>query len=237
MRVRVGTSGFSYKGWKGNFYPERFAEKDMLRFYAERFSTVEVNNTFYRMPSESTLKRWSEEVPARFAFVLKASRRITHLGRLLDVRDSVTYFVNTASVLGEKLGPLLFQLPPNFKKDSGRLRDFLALLPPGFRAAMEFRHASWFDDEVHDLLRARGAALCFADGDEELEVPFVATADWGYLRLRRPEYGEPELRAWAERIGARSWKDAFVFFKHEEEGRGPKLAARFLEALGPAASG
>lgn len=228
MRVFVGTSGYSYKEWKGNFYPKDLPEKNMLPFYAERFQTVEINNTFYRMPSETVLSRWAEEVPEGFAFALKAPRRITHEMRLKDAEDAVSYFLKTASVLGKKLGPILFQLPPFSKKDLPRLRDFLSLLPRERRAAFEFRHVSWFDHEVYQALGSQGAALCLAETDED-DTPLISTATWGYLRLRRKEYGERELHAWADRIRDQRWDDAFVFFKHEEEGRGPKLAARFIE--------
>jgi uncharacterized protein YecE (DUF72 family) len=227
MRLWVGTSGYSYKEWKGTFYPERLPAKEMLRYYAQRFQTVEINNTFYRLPSAPMLARWAEEVPERFVFVLKASRRITHDYKLKNVDESVAYFLTTVSVLGERLGPVLFQLPPALKKDVPRLREFLARLPPERRSAFEFRHASWFDNEVYDVLRSYGAALCIADADDELTVPFVSTADWGYLRLRRENYGDPELRDWRARIRGEGWQDAFVFFKHEEEGKGPQLAAQF----------
>ena len=227
MRIRAGTSGWSYKEWKGHFYPEKVAAKDMLRYYGERFPTVEVNNTFYRMPNLATLESWAAEVPDDFSFVLKASKRITHDKRLKDVGDSVEYLLRTAGTLGSKLGPFLVQLPPNLKKDVPRLRDFLALLPA--RAAFEFRHTSWFDDEVYAALRERGAAWCVADTGEEGDPPFVSTVDWGYLRLRRVAYEESDLQSWADRVRAQGWNEAFVFFKHEEAGTGPKLAARFLE--------
>jgi uncharacterized protein YecE (DUF72 family) len=225
----VGTSGYSYKEWKGTFYPKDLPEKQMLHFYGEQFRTVEINNTFYRMPKASVLEAWAEDVPADFKFVLKASQRITHIKRLKDVADSVSYLVETAGALGERLGALLFQMPPNLKKDTPRLRDFLALLPRACRAAMEFRHASWFDDEVFNLLREHQAALCIAEAEDNLEVPFVATANWGYLRLRRPDYGDAELKAWVKRVREQDWQDAFVFFKHEDEGKGPQMAKRFLE--------
>lgn len=229
MTLHVGTSGYSYKEWKGPFYPEDLAEKQMLRFYGERFRTVEINNTFYRMPKTSVLEAWAGEVPDGFTFVLKASQRITHVQRLKDAGDSVSYLLKVAAALKERLGPLLFQLPPNLKKDAPRLREFLALLPAQTRAAFEFRHASWFDEEVFGLLREHQAALCIAEAENDLEVPFVKTADWGYLRLRRPDYGDAELKTWAERVQGQGWEDAFVFFKHEDEGMGPKMAARFLE--------
>jgi uncharacterized protein YecE (DUF72 family) len=233
LKVLVGTSGFAYKQWKGTFYPEKLPDAEMLGFYSRRFPTVEINNTFYRMPSRSVLARWAEETPAGFTFVLKAPQRITHQKRLGDVADEVSYFLGTSSALGGKLGPLLFQLPPFLKKDVPRLRSFLALLPPDRRAAVEFRHGSWFDEEVFAALRERGAALCAADTDEGEEAAgrVVPTAAWGYLRLRRAEYGEADLAAWAERIRAQPWPEAYVFFKHEESGRGPDLAARLLARL------
>jgi len=229
MNFYLGTSGYSYKEWKGPFYPEDLPEKQMLRFYGERFRTVEINNTFYRMPKASVLENWAEEVPADFKFVLKASQRITHMQRLKDTGDSVSYLLKVAGVLKERLGPLLFQLPPFLKKDLPRLREFVALLPNDRRAAFEFRHESWFDEEIFALLREHQVALCIAEAEDGVEVPFVSTADWGYLRLRRPDYGDPELKVWRQRIQDQGWSDAFVFFKHEDEGVGPKLAARFLE--------
>lgn len=233
MRIRAGTSGWSYKEWKGYFYPEKLAAKNMLRYYGERFSTVEVNNTFYRMPNASTLENWAGEVPDDFAFVLKAPKRITHERRLKDVGDSVDYLLRTAVALRPKLGPFLVQLPPSMKKDVPRLREFLSLLGSSDRAAFEFRHVSWFDDEVYAALRERNAAWCVAETGEEGDPPFVATADWGYLRLRRVEYSDDDLRSWADRVRSQSWGETFVFFKHEEAGTGPKLAARFMELCEP----
>ena len=229
MNLYVGTSGYSYKEWKGNFYPEDLPDKQMLRFYGERFRSVEINNTFYRMPKPSVLEAWAAEVPSNFLFVLKASQRITHHQRLKDTSDSVAYLLKVAAVLKERLGPLLFQLPPYLKKDVPRLREFLALLPRDRRSALEFRDESWFDTEVFDLLRNHQAALCIAEAEDGVEVPFVSTADWGYLRLRRPDYGDAELKTWATRIRAQGWQDAFIFFKHEDEGMGPKMAKRFFE--------
>src|SRR5215472_11398980 len=229
MNLYVGTSGYSYKEWKGTFYPDDLKEKEMLHYYGERFRTVEINNTFYRMPKESVLESWAADVPANFKFVLKASQRITHMQRLKDAGDSVSYLLKVAGTLGERLGPLLFQLPPFLKKDASRLRDFLALLPTERRAALEFRHESWFDEEVFGLLRDHQAALCIAEAEDGIEVPFVSTADWGYLRLRRPDYQDSDLKEWGQRIGKQNWRDAFVFFKHEEEGKGPQMAKRFLE--------
>jgi uncharacterized protein YecE (DUF72 family) len=236
MHFYVGTSGCSYKEWKGSFYPEKLPAKQMLGFYAERFATVEINNTFYRMPEASVLEAWAAQVPATFRFVLKAPQDITHRKRLKDAGALLLSLVDTARVLKERLGPLLFQLPPNFAKDLARLRAFLALLPARVRAAFEFRHSSWFDDEVFGLLRDHKAALCVADADDDLEVPFVATADWGYLRLRRPDYGTAALKKWAERMRKQEWTDAFVFFKHEDAGTGPRFAARLLELLAEGAT-
>jgi uncharacterized protein YecE (DUF72 family) len=231
MKVRAGTSGYSYKEWKGYFYPADLPEARMLRFYAERLSTVEINNTFYRMPAEKVLLNWAAQVPDNFAFVLKAPRRITHEKKLKNIEDDVAYLVKTAAVLGEKRGPLLFQLPPFFRKDVACLRAFLGLLSKQDQAALEFRHESWFDDEVYAALREQNAALCVADADSELTVPFVATASWGYLRLRREEYSDKDLRAWIQRVHDQSWKEVFIFFKHEEAGKGPQLATRLLELV------
>src|SRR5262245_51871092 len=232
MNLHVGTSGYSYKEWKGSFYPEDMPASGMLRYYGERFGTVEINNTFYRMPNASVLEGWAAEVPASFKFVLKASQRITHIQRLKNVGELVTYLIDVAATLKDRLGPLLFQLPPNMKKDVPRLRDFLALLSANQRSAFEFRHQSWFDDEVLSLLREHRIALCIAEAEEGVEVPFVSTADWGYLRLRMPEYTDADLETWLKRVQGEAWKDAFVFFKHEDEGKGPQMAKRFLKLAG-----
>ncbi len=229
MNLYVGTSGYSYKKWKGAFYPKGLPDKQMLRYYGERFRTVEINNTFYQTPKASVLEAWAGAVPTEFQFVLKAPQQITHRQRLKDAGDSVSQLLEVAGALKDRLGPLLFQLPPNMKKDVPRLGEFLALLPSRRRAAFEFRHSSWFDEEVFGLLRRHRAALCIAEAEGDLKVPFVATADWGYLRLRRPDYGDAEIRTWAERVREQDWRDAFVFFKHEDEGKGPQMAKRFLE--------
>jgi uncharacterized protein YecE (DUF72 family) len=232
VRILVGTSGYSYKQWKGRFYPDKMKEPEMLGFYAQRFPTVEINNTFYRMPSRDVLAKWAADTPATFTFVLKAPQRITHQKRLGDVAEDLEYFLGTAEAMGNKLGPLLFQLPPYLKKDLPRLSSFLELLPPGRRAAFEFRHESWFDEEVMAALRGRKAALCTADTEEGGPTADVSpTADWGYLRLRRADYGEDQLRGWADRIRAQPWQDAFVFFKHEDEAKGPELAERLTALL------
>jgi uncharacterized protein YecE (DUF72 family) len=231
VRLFVGTSGFSYKEWKGSFYPEDLPASAMLRFYSERLSAVEINNTFYRMPRPELLTQWSEQVPAGFVFVLKASQQITHRKRLKEAGDSVDYFFRMAASLGDRLGPVLFQLPPNLKKDLPRLAAFLETLPAGARAAFEFRHASWFDDDVFQALSARGAALCLAE-DEELETPLVSTARWGYARLRRQDYARADLERKAAQYRVQPWSDLFVFFKHEEGGRGPALAREFADIFG-----
>jgi len=236
MRVLVGTSGFSYPAWRGSFYPEKLPESKMLGHYATRMGAVEINNTFYRMPTPETLARWAAETPDAFRFALKSPRRITHDRRLSDVTSAVERLDQAARALGEKLGPILFQLPPNMKKDVVRLDDFLATLPPGLRAAMEFRHTSWFEDDVYACLRTRGAALCIAES-EELATPPIATAPWGYLRLRRQDYDRAALDAWAERIQGQSWETAYVFFKHEDEAKGPDFAATFTNICGETALG
>jgi uncharacterized protein YecE (DUF72 family) len=236
MQVLVGTSGFSYPAWRGSFYPEKLPESKMLGHYATRMGAVEINNTFYRMPTPETLARWAAETPDAFRFALKSPRRITHDRRLSDVTSAVERLDQAARALGEKLGPILFQLPPNMKKDVVRLDDFLATLPPGLRAAMEFRHTSWFEDDVYACLRTRGAALCIAES-EELATPPIATAPWGYLRLRRQDYDRAALDAWAERIQGQSWETAYVFFKHEDEAKGPDFAATFTNICGETALG
>ena len=232
MNLYVGTSGYSFPEWKGTFYPAELPAKRMLNYYGQHFRAVEINNTFHRMPKVSVLETWAGEVPSDFRFVLKAPQQITHVQRLKDVDESLSYLLEVAGVLQEHLGPILFQLPPNLKKDLPRLRDFLALLPPRRRVAFEFRHQSWFDDEVFALLQRNQAALCIAEAENDLEIPFLSTADWGYLRLRRPDYGAAELKKWAKRVRGEKWRDVFVFFKHEDAGKGPILAERFLELAG-----
>jgi len=230
MIIRVGTSGYAYREWKGSFYPVDLKPEGFLAYYASRLTAVEINNTFYRMPSEKLLLQWAGQVPAGFTFVLKAPQTITHRKRLIECAEDAGYFMRTASVLDSMLGPTLFQLPPNMKPDLPRLRAFLELIPRTWRAAFEFRHAGWFTEETFDALRSRNASLVVAETDEEesgLQVPFVATADWGYLRLRRTSYGESDLRGWAARVQSAPWREAFVFFKHEDEGTGPRLAADF----------
>ena len=232
--IQVGTSGYNYPEWKGRFYPEKLPASGMLPFYASQFSTVEINYTFYRMPTEKLLAGWSAQVPAHFTFALKAPRRITHDKRLKDCADTVAAFCRIAGSLGERLGPLLFQLPPNLKCDLAVFDAFLDMLPPRAPAAFEFRHASWLDEPVFERLRARNLALCIADSDDR-HTPHVATADFGYLRLRDEGYADADLARWAAIVTAEStWQRAFVYFKHEDEGKGPEFARAFLEHLGGA---
>ena len=235
MRVSVGTSGYSYKEWKGTFYPDDLPASKMLPFYAQHFRSVEINNTFYRMPEEKTLTKWASEVPDGFTFVLKAPQRITHQKKLAGAEDEVRYFLEVAKVLGPKLGPLLFQLPPYFRKDLDKLRAFLSLVPKESRVALEVRNESWLADDVYDALREHDAALCISDTDEVADPDrlIVPTASWGYLRLRRTEYPGHALEAWAARVQRQSWSAAYVFFKHEDEGKGPAFARTFLSVLSP----
>ena len=228
MQLLTGTTGYSYKEWVGPFYPDKTPAAAMLRYYAQRFTTVEINNTFYRMPAEPVLERWAADVPAGFSFALKASRFITHIKRLKEVESSVAEFTRRAAFLGDKLGILLFQLPPFMKKDLPRLRDLLAALPPERRVAVEFRNDSWHDDEVYAALRERGAALCVMEDDEGVS-PLVRTSKDAYLRLRRTQYGERDLRAWIDRIAEHSPERAWVYFKHEEEALAPRFAVRLAE--------
>jgi uncharacterized protein YecE (DUF72 family) len=231
MRIYIGTSGFSYAPWRGSFYPEKLPAAKMLSYYAERLDAVEINNTFYRMPAPDQLAKWAAETPDGFQFALKSPKRITHDRKLADVGDTLARLAEAAGTLGGRLGPVLFQLPPFLKKDLPRLQGFVAALPAGLRAAVEFRHDSWFEADVYDALRARDVALCLAES-EDLATPVEETASWGYLRLRRQDYDDAALDAWAERLKARSWTSAHVFFKHEDEGQGPKLAAKFRERVG-----
>jgi uncharacterized protein YecE (DUF72 family) len=232
VNIRVGTSGYNYPAWKGTFYPAKLPASQMLEYYAQRLSTVEVNYTFYRMPNAKIVAGWDAATPGGFSFVLKAPQRITHFARLRDVDDPLRFFLETARKLGAKLGPILFQLPPNFKKDLDRLNDLLTQFPAELRCAWEFRHESWLVDEVYEALRVANAALCVAD-TEEKHTPLVATADWGYLRLRDEGYEKNDLEQWANTVRdlGKGWQDAFIFFKHEESGIGPKLAQQFVDLL------
>lgn len=228
MEIRVGTSGYSYKEWKGAFYPEKLPGSEMLRFYVTQFDTVEINNTFYRMPDEKMLASWRDDTPPGFTFSMKAPRRISHIKRLRDCEQDVVEFVRRAGTLGDKCGPLLFQLPPFMKADVALLDEFLACAPAGPRYAFEFRHDSWLNDTVYESLRKHDTMLCVAETDD-LHVPLVATASVGYLRLRELHYDDERLRGWAQRIASQPWTRAYVYFKHEDEALGPKFARRFTE--------
>lgn len=232
MNLFVGTSGYSYKEWKGGFYPEKLPAKDMLAYYATRLPAVEINNTFYRLPQKSVLENWKDQVPESFRFSVKASQRITHFKRLNDVSNETNYLLETAAALGDRLGPVLFQLPPNMKKDLPRLESFLQNLPPETKATWEFRHPTWLEDDVLELLTRHNQPLCISDTDD-LPVNHVdKTANWGYLRLRRFNYSAENLVEWLQRVRDQNWDYAYVFFKHEDEGTGPKLAGEFLRLAG-----
>jgi uncharacterized protein YecE (DUF72 family) len=235
MRVHVGTSGYNYPEWRGTFYPAELKAKDMFGYYASRFRTVEINYTFYRMPTPKTTTAWRERAPEGFTYVLKAPRRITHDRRLKECDESVQTFCGAARLLGPHLGPLLFQLPPSARCDLPRLEAFLSILPADIRAAFEFRHESWHSEDVYAALASRNAALCIADfGDRT--TPVKATASHGYFRLRDQGYSRADLRTWVERLAAigSAWEDVFVYFKHEDEGTGPEFAATFVSELGKA---
>jgi uncharacterized protein YecE (DUF72 family) len=233
VSIWVGTSGYNYPEWKGSFYPATLTSAQMLPYYAERFPTVEINYTFYRMPTEKVVEGWRRSTPGVYALTLKAPRRITHDARLRHAGDPLRQFLQVAGTLGPKLGALLFQLPPNLKKDAALLSAFLDEFPPRVRAAFEFRHASWFDDEVYALLRARNLALCIADS-EKLSTPVVATADYGYFRVRDEGYTSADIARWADVVdrSASGGREVFVYFKHEEEGKGPELARTLMARLG-----
>ncbi|MGH8284238.1 MAG: DUF72 domain-containing protein [Steroidobacteraceae bacterium] len=233
MAIWVGTSGYNYPEWKGSFYPEKLPAAKMLPYYAERLSTVEINYTFYRTPNAKILEGWNSATPDRFRLTLKAPKRITHDARLRDCADNVRYFTETAATLGPKLGALLFQLPPGFRKDLAVLDAFLQTFPPGVRTAFEFRHGSWLDDEVCARLRARNLALCVADS-ETMATPVKITADYAYFRLRDEGYTPDDIARWAQTIRdtTSGCSDVFVYFKHEEAGKGPEFARLLLDALG-----
>jgi uncharacterized protein YecE (DUF72 family) len=229
MNLYVGTSSYSERVWKGKFYPKGLPDAQMLGYYSERFRAVEINSTFFAMPKASVLEKWADQVPAGFRFAIKSPRQITHLQWLQNKDELVSTLLEVVGTLRERLGPLLFQLPPTAKKDVSRLRAFLTLVPSQQRVAFEFRHPSWFDDEVFGVLRDHRVALCVADADDDLEVPFVATTDWGYLRLRRLDYNTAAMRKWVKQIQGQAWGDAFVFFKHEDQANGPKFAQRLID--------
>ena len=232
MKLLAGTSGYAFKEWKGSFYPDGIKDDGMLSYYASQFPTVEINNTFYRLPRQHVLEDWATQVPESFRFSIKASQRITHFARLKpDSASALGFLLENTKVMGDKLGPILFQLPPNMKKDADRLRGFLELLPADRRFTIEFRHESWFDDEVYEALRARDVALCVID-QPEFSSPFESTASWGYVRLHRFDYDAARLKNWASRLQSSSWIDTYVYFKHDEGvGSGPPAVGAFMREL------
>jgi uncharacterized protein YecE (DUF72 family) len=232
VRLLAGTSGYAFKEWKGSFYPDDLKNDGWLGYYASKFPTVEINNTFYRLPKENVLREWAAQVPDNFTFAIKASQRITHYARLKpECADTVDFLLKNTSTLGSRLGPILFQLPPNMQKDVPRLRGFLGLLPPSRRFAIEFRHESWFDDDVFSALRERDIAMCLAE-QEDFKCPVNATASWGYLRLHRSDYDDAALGEWAKCVTTQTWSEAYVFFKHDEDGggSGPTAVTAFTRA-------
>jgi uncharacterized protein YecE (DUF72 family) len=232
VSIWVGTSGYNYPEWKGSFYPEKLSAARMLPYYAERFDTVEINYTFYRMPTEKILSGWHQETPPRFRLTLKAPKRITHDARLRDCAEALDRFLQVSRTLESKLGAILFQLPPYFRKDLGVLDGFLAMLPADLCGAFEFRHASWLDAEVYARLRARNLALCIADS-EKSSTPLELTADYAYFRLRDEGYTPQDIDRWASTIREQTsqCREVFVYFKHEEQGIGPQFAQRLLQGL------
>jgi uncharacterized protein YecE (DUF72 family) len=231
-RLLAGTSGYAFKEWKGTFYPEDIKPDGMLGFYATRFPTVEINNTFYRMPRENVIADWAAQVPDSFTFAVKASQRITHYARLKpESKDLVDYLLKNTAGLGDKLGPVLFQLPPNMKKDLERLKAFLELLPDDRRFTIEFRNSSWFEEDVVDALKAKNVALTITEQDD-FATPPIASANWGYVRLHRFDYNESMLRDWAARVKEQPWEMAYVYFKHDEgEGSGPPAVDAFARLV------
>jgi uncharacterized protein YecE (DUF72 family) len=233
VKILAGTSGYAFKEWKGNFYPADLKDDGFLGFYASKFPAVEINNTFYRLPKENVLLEWAAQVPETFTFALKASQRITHYARLKEESASaLDFLLKNTSKLGDRLGPILFQVPPNLKKDVNRFRGFLGLLPSDRRYVFEFRHESWFDDEVYDVMRERDIAMCVAEQDD-FRCPVVCTATWGYLRLHKLDYQSAELVDWARCVSAQQWNEAYVFFKHDETengGSGPPAVSTFVGA-------
>ena len=232
MHLFIGTSGYSYPKWKGRFYPEKLPQKQMLGYYAERFGAVEINNTFYKMPVASDVTSWTEQVPKSFRFALKAPQTITHFKRLKDAEEPTAQFFHIVAALKARLGPVLFGLPPNFKRDLPRLRAFLHFIPKKQKVAFEFRHPSWFDEEVYDCLRKHHIALCIAHTEEFPLPEMISTAAFGYVRLRCESYSAKDLAKWVERIQTQPWQETYVFFKHEDTGTGPKFAAQFHELAG-----
>jgi uncharacterized protein YecE (DUF72 family) len=233
MELVAGTSGYAYAEWKGSFYPHDLPAREMLGFYAGQLPAVEINNSFYRMPRASVLESWAAQVPDDFRFSIKASRRITHFKRLKDVAEETEFLLQSCAVLGARLGAILFQMPPNLGIDLARLESFLALLPRGTPGAFELRHPSWRAPDVDARLAARGCTRVIVDSDDDPAPDSLPSgASWGYLRLRRTSYDRGALASWAQRIAGAGFERALVFFKHEDAGAGPALAAQFLELAG-----
>ena len=232
MKLWIGTSGFQYPEWKGTFYPQKMPVSKMLPYYAERFATTEVNYSFRRIPSPKTISNWANATPDYFKFTFKAPQRVTHFAKLHDCTDTMEYFCDVISALDNKLGAVLFQLPPEFEKDVGRLNDFLATLPQHLQVAFEFRNESWFDEEVYGVLHERGAALCIAES-EKISTPPIVTGKFGYLRLRREDYTQDDIERWADFAASHvgDWSDLYIYFKHEESGVGPKFAQQMIDAM------
>jgi uncharacterized protein YecE (DUF72 family) len=232
LTILAGASGYSYKEWRGTFYPEKFAAEAMLRHYAERLPTVEINNTFYRLPKAEVVAAWAAETPPTFRFAIKASRRITHLARLKPetAADAVVFLYKNLAVLGSQRGPVLYQLPPFMKKDLARLEAFLALLPADHGAAFEFRNESWFTDDVYAALAKAGAALVLSEREDSKPPPIVATAPFGYARLRLEDYTDQDLKAWAKRLKGETWRTAYAYFMHEPTA--PAYAAKLMRFAG-----
>ena len=229
MQFLVGTSGFSYKEWKGHFYPKELPDKEMLSHYAQQFSAVEINSTFRRFPAATTVDAWAQQGSDSFRFALKARQSITHFRRLRNAEEQIDDFIDITSLLGKRRGPLLFQLPPNFKKDIPRLDAFFNYVAGRAAIVFQLQHESWFNDDVFRCLRAHSAALASVDDEGPACNKVVGTADWGYVRLRHERYTDASLKKWVKRIKAQDWKEVYVFFKHEDVGAGPKLASRFAE--------
>ena len=228
MKIYAGTSGYSYKEWKGSFYPQALAAKDMLSYYASKLPAVELNNTFYRLPQPGMIESWKAQVPENFRFVVKASQGITHFRRLKDAGDATKRMLDIVSGLGDRLAAVIYRFPEDMEKDLKRLESFLKHLPLDPPAVFDFRHPTWFDGDVRQLLRSQNRVLCVSDTDELPASRIDTTADWGYVRLRRVNYSTADLRDWISRMKDQDWKTAFVFFKHEDEGTGPRLAAEFI---------
>ncbi len=231
IKLHIGTSGFGYKEWKGKFYPEKINPKAMLRFYSERMDTVEINNTFYHMPTRAMLESWMGQVPDDFIFAIKAPQKITHLKQLRNVEEDMEYLFQTISLLGKRLGPVLFQFPKSFRPDGALLASFLELIPRNLSCAFEFRNAGWTGREYLDLLANKKFSLCMTDTDEKPVNEIIRTAHWGYLRLRRSDYTDKDLSAWIKKIRSQKWDEAFIYFEHEDKARGPEYAMRFREMV------